>query len=255
MFGSDVEVGVPFMRRVPPVTNPSAKVSGLHQANLLETTQPPGERLRLRNQLFTGRFAAVPKRNRDSLARKVHDPHIRHCQRDASRQIQVTGGRIERNGKLAERFAFVAAAPGWSRDQFAGILHQLGIGGCKSIRVVSDGDDGLRNFVQASLGKQVQSQLDWFHIGMRLERLRKAVRLPMTYAEFLRNPDQLKPIGAEGFRDPRCTLARSALAGTSAARASASRHRTLGSETSRRRSRLPRPRHPRNRRIPGLCGR
>ena len=54
MFGSDVEVGVPFMRRVPPVTNPSAKVSGLHQANLLETTQPPGERLRLRNQLFTG---------------------------------------------------------------------------------------------------------------------------------------------------------------------------------------------------------
>jgi hypothetical protein len=137
------------------------------------------------------------------LARKVHDPDIRHCQRDASRQIQVTGGRIERNGKLAERFAFVAAAPGWSRDQFAGILHQLGIGGRKSIRVVSDGDDGLRNFVQASLGKQVQSQLDWFHIGMRLERLRKAVRLPMTYAEFLRNPDQLKPLErrVSGIRD------------------------------------------------------
>jgi hypothetical protein len=42
-----IEVGVPFMRRVPPVTNPSAKFSGVHQANLLETTQPPGERLRL----------------------------------------------------------------------------------------------------------------------------------------------------------------------------------------------------------------
>ena len=34
------------MRRVPPVTNPPVKFSGLHQANLLETTQPPGERLR-----------------------------------------------------------------------------------------------------------------------------------------------------------------------------------------------------------------
>ena len=31
-----IEVGVPFMRRVPPVTNPSAKFSGVHQANLLE---------------------------------------------------------------------------------------------------------------------------------------------------------------------------------------------------------------------------
>ncbi|MGO9594558.1 MAG: hypothetical protein ACLQFT_03315 [Steroidobacteraceae bacterium] len=133
----------------------------------------------------------------------IDDTDIRHCQRDASRQIQVTGGRIERNGKLAERFAFVAAAPGWSRDQFAGILHQLGIGGCKSVRVVSDGDDGLRNFVRASLGKQVQSLLDWFHIGMRLERLRNAVRLPMTYAEFLRNPEQLKPLErrVSGIRD------------------------------------------------------
>src|ERR1039457_1421517 len=38
---------------------------------------------------------------------------------------------------------------------------------------------------------------------MRLERLRKAVRLPMTYAEFLRNPDQLKPLGrrVSGIRD------------------------------------------------------
>ena len=46
----------------------------------------------------------------------IDDTDIRHWQRDASRQIQVTGGRIERTGKLAERFAFVAAAPGWSRD-------------------------------------------------------------------------------------------------------------------------------------------
>jgi hypothetical protein len=39
-----------------------------------------------------------------------------------------------------------------------------------SARVVSDGDDGLRNLMQTSMGKHVQSQLDWLHIGMRLER-------------------------------------------------------------------------------------
>ena len=75
MFGSDVEDGVPFRRRVPPVTNPFAKFSGLHQANLLETPQPPGERLRLRNQLFTGWFAAVPKRNRDSWHERYTTPY------------------------------------------------------------------------------------------------------------------------------------------------------------------------------------
>jgi hypothetical protein len=35
----------------------------------------------------------------------IDDTYMRHCRRDAGRQIQVTGGRIERNGKLAARFA------------------------------------------------------------------------------------------------------------------------------------------------------
>jgi hypothetical protein len=36
-------------------------------------------------------------------------------------------------------------------------------------------------------------QFDWFHIGMRLERLRKTVQMPMTYREFVRNPSVTKP--------------------------------------------------------------
>ena len=31
----------------------------------------------------------------------------------------------------------------------------------------------------------MESQLDWFHIGMRLELLRKAVVMPTTYQEYL----------------------------------------------------------------------
>ena len=55
------------MRRVPLVTNLSAKFSGLRQASLLQTIQPSGERLHPKTRLFTARFAAMPKRNRDSL--------------------------------------------------------------------------------------------------------------------------------------------------------------------------------------------
>jgi hypothetical protein len=124
----------------------------------------------------------------------IDDTYVR-CQRcEGNRQFQVTGGRLERNGKLAERFAFVCSAPGWTRDQFTGMLRQLGIGATTRVRVITDGDDGLRNFVQSTASADVTQQLDWFHIGMRLERLRKTVQMPMTYLEFVRNPDVTKPL-------------------------------------------------------------
>jgi len=129
-----------------------------------------------------------------SMSVGIDDTYIRHFRRDAGRQIQVTGGRIERNGKLAERFAFVSSAPGWIPDQFEGMLRQRGLGSGKSMRVISDGDDGLRNFVEDTISRKVTQQLDWFHIGMRLARLRKVVHLPMSYTEFLRNPDAFKPL-------------------------------------------------------------
>jgi hypothetical protein len=59
--------------------------------------------------------------------------------------------------------------------------------------------------VRKVLRSAAPSQLDWFHIGMRLERLKKAVRLPVTYAEYLSSPDASKP------REKRLSLIRDAL--------------------------------------------
>lgn len=53
-----------------------------------------------------------------------------------------------------------------------------------AMRIVTDGDDGLRNFVQRNIPTIAAMQLDCFPIGMRLENLRKAVGMPMTYEEF-----------------------------------------------------------------------
>ena len=61
------------------------------------------------------------------------------------------------------------------------------------MRVVTDGDDGLRNFVQRSSPRPMESQLDWFHIGMKLELLRKAVGMPVTYQEYLDDPNAFDP--------------------------------------------------------------
>jgi hypothetical protein len=40
----------------------------------------------------------------------------------------------------------------------------------------------------------VTQQVDWFHIGMRLEHLRSAANLPMTYGDYLKRPDALEPL-------------------------------------------------------------
>jgi hypothetical protein len=73
-------------------------------------------------------------------------------------------------------------------------LCEHGIGATARIRVITDGDDGLRNFVQSTASADVTRQLDWFHIGMRLERLREAVQMPMTYREFVRNAGVTEPL-------------------------------------------------------------
>ncbi len=122
----------------------------------------------------------------------IDDTYVR-SQSEGSRQFQVTGGRFERNGRLAERFAFVSSSPDWSPQQFSGALREHGIVPGDPIRVISDGDDGLRHFMQNTISANVTQQLDWFHIGMRLERLRKAAGLPICYSEFIRNMDADAP--------------------------------------------------------------
>ena len=54
----------------------------------------------------------------------IADTYIRHFRRDPGRQFKVTAERIEWDGKLAERFAFVASASRYYPDHFEGILRQ-----------------------------------------------------------------------------------------------------------------------------------
>jgi hypothetical protein len=124
----------------------------------------------------------------------IDDAYVRDCRRDLGRQIKVTAGRIERDGKLAERFAFVASAPRHYPDHFEGILRESQIGPGAEIRVITDGDDGLRNFVRRWAGSEIVQQLDWLHIGMRIKHLRSAANLPMTYGDFLSRRDALDPL-------------------------------------------------------------
>jgi hypothetical protein len=124
----------------------------------------------------------------------IDDPYVRHCRQVPSRQFKVTAGRIERDGKLAERFAFVASSPRHYPDHFGGVLRESQIGPGGDVRVITDGDDGLRNFVRRWAGSDVAQQVEWFHSGMRLQHLRSAAHLPTTYGDYLHRPHALDPL-------------------------------------------------------------
>ena len=124
----------------------------------------------------------------------IDDTYVKHREPLVARQFQVTAGRVERDGKLGARFVFVSSYPGWTDSFFDGFLLQQGMKRDTAMRVVTDGDDGLRNFVQRSSPRPMDSQLDWFHIGMKLELLRKAVVMPVTYQEYLDDPNAFDPL-------------------------------------------------------------
>jgi hypothetical protein len=135
-----------------------------------------------------------------SLVVGIDDTYVKHKDRLAARQFQVTAGRVERNGQLGARFVFVASNPNWTARLFDGFLQQQGMRDSTVMRVVTDGDDGLRNFVHRTSPRPMESQLDWFHIGMRLELLRKSVDIPTTYDEYLADPRAFVPFQARVSR-------------------------------------------------------
>lgn len=90
-----------------------------------------------------------------SLVVGIDDTYVKHRERLVARQFQVTAGRVERDGKLGARFVFVSSNSGWTDSFFDGFLLQQ---------------------------------------GMKLEVLRKAVVMPVTYHEYLEDRNAFDPV-------------------------------------------------------------
>ena len=152
----------------------------------------------------------------DAMVVGIDDTYVRYLERLTSRQIQITAGRLERNGALGARFAFVSSSPSWNLRQFDGFLKQQGRNDRTTMRVVTDGDDGLRNLVQRSISKPIEAQLDWFHISMRLD-----------LSGISRQSGSLEADESPCLQTAGRALARSTLASAAAVCATATRYRLL----------------------------
>ena len=83
-------------------------------------------------------------------------------------QHYVVAGRIERDGVLAGRFAWIARWPGEAEQFMKAALQADGWTTQTKVIVLADGADGLKNLAKAAINSEPRSILDWFHISMRL---------------------------------------------------------------------------------------
>jgi hypothetical protein len=85
------------------------------------------------------------------------------------REYQVVAGRMERQGKLGDYFAWVPRHRLCiEKDFMKAALEDNGWRPESQVRVLADGADGVGNLIGTATGKPTERVLDWFHISMRL---------------------------------------------------------------------------------------
>jgi hypothetical protein len=101
-------------------------------------------------------------------------------------QHYVVAGRIERDGILAGRFAWIARWPREAEQFMKAALQANGWTSQTKVVVLADGADGLKNLVQAAVNSEPRSILDWFHISMRrrpIEQMASKVAVALDNGE------------------------------------------------------------------------
>jgi hypothetical protein len=61
----------------------------------------------------------------------------------------------------------------YAKRRVQAVLRRCGRGQDTDLRILSDGEDGLRGVVGTWFGKKCQHRLDWFHVARRIARIEK----------------------------------------------------------------------------------
>ena len=61
----------------------------------------------------------------------------------------------------------------YAKRRVQAILRRCGRGQGTDLRILSDGEDGLRGVVGTWFGKKCEHRLDWFHVARRIARIEK----------------------------------------------------------------------------------
>jgi hypothetical protein len=97
--------------------------------------------------------------------------YLRHWEHKQTHFVTIVGKSVPIGGE-ARCFGFVQSQDSWPRRRVTAILRAQGLRSGPRLAFLSDGEDSIRS-LQWHLGPRAQHVLDWFHLAMRLQRLRQ----------------------------------------------------------------------------------
>jgi hypothetical protein len=89
--------------------------------------------------------------------------------------LEIITGRIEADAEPSKVFAVVRDQDGHAKQHVQALLRQRGRDIETKLRVVSDGEDGMRSLVGTLFNANEQHILDWYHIARRFEAIGKGL--------------------------------------------------------------------------------
>jgi hypothetical protein len=89
--------------------------------------------------------------------------------------LEIITGRIEADAEPSKVFAVVRDQDGHAKQHVQALLRQSGRSLETKLRVVSDGEDGMRSLVGKLFNANEQHILDWYHIARRFKAIGKGL--------------------------------------------------------------------------------
>jgi hypothetical protein len=89
--------------------------------------------------------------------------------------LEIVTGRIETEAEPSKMFAIVRDQDGQAQQRLQAVLRRRGRGPDTKVRVVSDGEDGMRSMVGRWFDGNEEHVLDWYHIARRFEAIGKSL--------------------------------------------------------------------------------
>jgi hypothetical protein len=97
--------------------------------------------------------------------------YLRHWAHKHTHFVAIVGKSVPTGGE-AKCFGFVQSQDTWPRRRLTATLRAQGLRSGPKLAFLSDGEDSIRS-LQWHLSPRAQHLLDWFHLAMRLQRLRQ----------------------------------------------------------------------------------
>lgn len=129
----------------------------------------------------------------------VDGTYARGLRREGCHRFHIVAGRFQPPGCRATLFSFVQRFQP-RRKRMAELWRTLGCHEATHLRVLTDGDRGMEHFVQRSAPGTTGHVLDWFHLAMRLQVIRRSLGWALRRAGFSRKDTRLEERDLESIR-------------------------------------------------------